>query len=550
MHSGAIPWQCVTPLRTPMENEHICRLLLDFAADWEFWLDPEGVCRYVSPACERITGHRPDEFMNDSGLLRRIVHPDDRKLVEDHLAGALANRAGVCPIDFRIINRDGEVRWISHHCQPVHDGSGTFLGRRGSNRDITDRMAAQEENRRLGGLMERLVRVVQELSRARSLDEITAVVRTAARELVNADGATFVLRENGNCFYADEDAIAPLWKGLRFPLEHCISGWVMLNRQAAVIEDIYQDERIPVEAYRPTFVQSLAMVPIRGEDPIGAIGTYWARRHRPSDQEISVIQALADTTSVAMENVRVYADLEQRVRERTEALETANRELEAFGFSVSHDLRGPLRRLDGYSRILYEDYADRLEGAGRDILIRMIRLATQMEQLIDDLLRFSRSVKGEAVREAVNLSRLARSIARELSDGEPGRTVEFIIADGLTAEGDPGLLRAALENLMRNAWKYTAPKENAVIEFGRCEGEEERFYFIRDNGVGFDMVHKDKLFEPFERLHDARTFEGTGIGLATVKRIIDRYGGRIWAEGTPGAGATFYFTLPEPGGES
>jgi len=533
-----------------MESEHICKLLLDFAADWEFWLDPEGACRYVSPACERITGYRPDEFMGEAGLLRRIVHPEDREAVESHLTDALANREGVCPIDFRIITRTGEVRWISHHCQPVHDGAGTFLGRRGSNRDITDRMAAQEENRRLGGLMERLVRVVQELSRARSLDEITAVVRTAARELVSADGATFVLRENGNCFYADEDAIAPLWKGLRFPLERCISGWVMLNRQAAVIEDIYQDQRIPVEAYRPTFVQSLAMVPIRGEDPIGAIGTYWARRHRPSEQEISVIQALADTTSVAMENVRVYADLEQRVRERTEALETANRELEAFGFSVSHDLRGPLRRLDGYSRILYEDYADRLEGEGRDILIRMIRLATRMEQLIDDLLRFSRSVKGEVVHEAVNLSRLARSIARELSDGEPGRAVDFIIADGLTVEGDPGLLRAAMENILRNAWKYTAPKENAVIEFGRCEGEGERLYFIRDNGVGFDMAHKDKLFQPFERLHDARAFEGTGIGLATVKRIIDRHGGRIWAEGTPGAGATFYFTLPEPGGES
>src|SRR5215216_2626800 len=164
--------------------------------------------------------------------------------------------------------------------------------------------------------MSRLVSAVQELSLARNLATITDVVRRAARELTGADGATFVLREGDKCHYAEENAISPLWKGQRFPLSTCISGWAMLNRQAAVIEDIYADPRIPADAYRPTFVKSLAMVPIRTEAPIGAIGNYWATRRQPTGEEVELLQALANTTAVAMENVRVYAELEQRVKER------------------------------------------------------------------------------------------------------------------------------------------------------------------------------------------------------------------------------------------
>jgi len=175
--------------------------------------------------------------------------------------------------------------------------------------------------------MARLVQAVQELSLARSLDEVQRIVRTAARELTGCDGATFVLRDGGQCYYADEDAIAPLWKGSRFPLDACISGWAMLNRDSAVIPDIYRDARIPHEAYRPTFVKSLVMVPIRKLDPIGAIGNYWADERQPSDREVSLLQALADATSIAMENVRVYSELENRVRDRTVALERANEEI-------------------------------------------------------------------------------------------------------------------------------------------------------------------------------------------------------------------------------
>lgn len=175
--------------------------------------------------------------------------------------------------------------------------------------------------------MRQLITVVQNLSLARDLETIMAIVRVAARELTHADGASFVLRDKDQCFYADEDAIAPLWKGQRFPMKICIGGWTMQNCQSVVIEDIYGDERIPFAAYQPTFVKSLAMVPIRTLDPVGAIGVYWAQHHQPTAQEVDLLQALADTTSVALENVQVYNELEQRVQERTLELEFANTQL-------------------------------------------------------------------------------------------------------------------------------------------------------------------------------------------------------------------------------
>ncbi|MEO4048927.1 diguanylate cyclase [Pseudomonas sp. CAU 1711] len=174
----------------------------------------------------------------------------------------------------------------------------------------------------------RLIRAVQELSMARDADRVAAIVRQAARGLTGADGATFVLRDGDCCFYRDEDAISPLWKGKRFPMSLCISGWVMLNRRATVIPDIYQDPRIPHEAYRPTFVKSLVMVPIRIQEPIGAIGTYWAWPHRANDTQVELLQALADSTSIALENIQLYAELERRVEERTAQLAETNRQLQ------------------------------------------------------------------------------------------------------------------------------------------------------------------------------------------------------------------------------
>ncbi|TCS72102.1 PAS domain S-box-containing protein [Sulfuritortus calidifontis] len=239
-----------------------------------------------------------------------------------------------------------------------------------------------------------------------------------------------------------------------------------------------------------------------------------------------------------------YRDhLETLVAERTAELLTLNQELESFSYSVSHDLRAPLRAVDGFANALREDYADRLDAEGRDLLDRIHKGAQRMNALIDDLLRLSRLTRAKLEPAPVDLSALAGEIVDQLREATPGRTVEVQIQAGLTAQGDPGLLRAALENLLGNAWKFSAKAQAPRIEFGARRQDGETVYFVRDNGVGFDMAHAGKLFGAFQRLHHRDEFEGTGIGLATVRRIVQRHGGRIWAESAPGQGATFYFTI-------
>jgi signal transduction histidine kinase/CheY-like chemotaxis protein len=399
--------------------------------------------------------------------------------------------------------------------------------------------------------MQQLVSVVQRLALARSLQSIMDIVRHAARNLVGADGASFIIREGENCFYAEEDALGPLWKGRRFPMSSCVGGWAMLNRQPAVIKDIYQDARIPHEAYRPTFVQSLVMMPIRTLAPVGAIGVYWARPHRASSEEVELLQALADSTSVAMESVELLASLEQRVTERTSELhrrsaqlEVLNKELEAFSHSVAHDLRSPLITIDGFTQVLLESHADNLDEIGRGHLERICGGVRRMHRLINDLLELCKVVRAPMHHAAVDLSRMANDIVQGLRETSPERTVSIVVADNLTVEGDAALLRIALESLFSNAWKFTSKTANARIEFGsRMDRSGRRAFFLRDNGAGFDPRHAANLFSPFRRLHPESQFPGTGIGLATVQRIVHRHSGEIWAEAAVDRGACFYFNF-------
>ena len=235
--------------------------------------------------------------------------------------------------------------------------------------------------------------------------------------------------------------------------------------------------------------------------------------------------------------------LEQRVSERTAALETANRELEAFSYSVSHDLRAPLRSIDGFAKILEEDYAAQIDEEGKDALQRVRAAAHRMDDLIDDLLKLSRLVRSDMNVETVDLSALARAVAAELKASEPGREVVFAIPPGIEVRGDKRLLTVLLENLLGNAWKFSGKHASARIEFGVTEKDGKPAYFVRDDGAGFDMNYAANLFVPFQRLHSVGDFPGTGIGLATVRRIVQRHGGRVWAEGAVGRGAAFYFTL-------
>lgn len=240
---------------------------------------------------------------------------------------------------------------------------------------------------------------------------------------------------------------------------------------------------------------------------------------------------------------QLNTELERRIEERTAQLSAANEELSAFSYSLSHDLRGPLRAIDGFSKLVLEHSADRLDELGRSYLARVRRASKRLGMLIDDMLKLSRVSFAEPVRSNVDLSQMAREIAAEFSRSTPERAVRFQIGNELFARGDPGLVRIVLENLIGNAWKYTSKHDQARIELGRMADAGEDIFFVKDDGVGFDMAYAEKLFAPFQRLHDTSDFEGTGIGLATVQRVIGRHRGRVWANGEVGRGATVFFTL-------
>jgi light-regulated signal transduction histidine kinase (bacteriophytochrome) len=265
------------------------------------------------------------------------------------------------------------------------------------------------------------------------------------------------------------------------------------------------------------------------------------RRRQMEEQTLRLREEMLGAQLEAAE-ARAAQELAETRAALVDELERKNRELEAFSYSVSHDLRAPLRTIDGFSQALAEDYGPSLDDRARDYIGRVRAGAQRMSSLIDDLLRLSRVSRAELRRRPVDLSSTARTVVAELRQADPERDVTVSIPDNLMVEADANLLRVLLENLIGNAWKFTT-RVAARIEVGR--GPDGAF-FVRDNGAGFDMTYVDRLFAPFQRLHTEEDFPGTGIGLATARRIVDRHGGRIWADGTPGGGATISFTLPPP----
>lgn len=389
-----------------------------------------------------------------------------------------------------------------------------------------------------------LISIIQRLSSARSLDDVMDIVRHGARNLVNADGATFVLKDQNHCYYADEDSIAPLWKGQRFPIETCISGWSMQHKEAVFIPDIYADSRVPHGVYRPTYVKSLAMVPIRKSDPVGAIGTYWAQPQRLTSDQIELLQALADSTSMAIENVNLYTSLEKRIEE----LKHANRVKDEFLMIVSHELRTPLNAIMGWAELLLNEDLGPTEV--RSAYETIERNAKNQSRIIEDLLDTSRIILGRAVFDfkPVDMNEVCEMAISSLLVLAKKKEIEiqYDSASELAfVLGDMGRLQQVVVNLLNNAIKFS-PKGTCIKVRLAQEGPNWGLS-VEDCGEGIDPQFLPHVFERFRQGDDSitRRHGGLGLGLAIVKSVIEAHHGHVQvsSEG-PGKGSTFSLRLP------
>lgn len=395
--------------------------------------------------------------------------------------------------------------------------------------------------------LQMLLTATRDLSLARSLHEIIYIVKRAARRLTGADGAAIILREGTQVFYADEDAISPLWKGRHFPLNEDIAGWTMLNKKATIITDVTRDDRISLDVYRPTFVKSLLVVPVDRDNPVAALANYWSadREHKPSAEEQRLLQMLADSTAVAIESVRQAVDRNCRLADATLQLQQTNAELENFMTAVVRDLHVPLHGLRSLCALVEEEQGERMNTELRGYFDRISESTDGLMRHIEHLMELAKIARVELSIQEVNLSALALASLKELQLTDPNRPIQFDLEKGLKVQGDITLLRLALGHMIQNAWKFTSRKEKARIEFKSLpsQAEGQRHFIVRDNGVGFAAEEAAQLFTPFFRLH--ADYPGVGLGLAVVRRIMARHGGTVWMEGLPELGAAIHFTLPE-----
>ena len=495
------------------------------------YLIQDGTLQYANPRLAEIFGYGVAEITGGMPVAA-LVHPEDRELVARNLRRRLEGEAEALRYRFRGLRRDGRVVQVEvYGVRTVYRGRPAVLG---TLLDVTAQIEAEARERRLRDGLLALGRRSRALLEARSDERrFLEVACEGACELAAARGAVLVLAGNGG----GAEGGMPLIAMAGAPAD------------AAALETVARTTAREGRAVRAALdggAHALALPVLAEGETAGALSV--ALSAPPDEVAERLLGLYAERLGVMLENLRLLRSLEERVARRTSQLELANRELESFAYSVSHDLRAPLRAIDGFARAVLEDHGERLPPEGRAYLERVCHAAERMGRLIDDLLALSRVTRREMHRRRVDLSALARAIADELAAAEPGREVDVRIAPGLTAEADPGLVRLLLENLLRNAWKYTRPRGRAMVEFGAERGAAGvTVFFVRDNGVGFDMRHAGRLFQPFQRLHRDDEFEGTGVGLATALRVVRRHGGRIWAEAEPGRGAVFRFTLePDP----
>lgn len=399
------------------------------------------------------------------------------------------------------------------------------------------------------------------LASARDEAGVCAIVRRAARELSGADGVTFVLRKGNHCYYADEDAIAPLWKGRQFPIETCISGWAMLNRQHVVVPDIYSDDRIPQDAYRPTFVKSLAMVPVRREDPIAAIGAYWASYHLATPVEIGMLQSLADAAALSLHNVQLDANLKAALRQEREAresAESASRLKDEFLALLSHELRTPLHVINNWLWQLKQGKAvpPTILSKALDVIERNTALQSR---LVDDLLDVSRAAAGKMSIESqlVPLGTLVASVVALNQPAAAEKSIELTVVqiDNPTVWGDADRLTQVLSNILSNAIKFSSKGGRIDVQVSR-DGAVAGVV-VRDDGAGVPPEFLPHMFDRFRQADAGMTRRqgGLGLGLTIVRDIMALHGGTVRAE-SPGKdrGTTIHLEFAvadaSPGAES
>jgi PAS domain S-box-containing protein len=423
-------------------------------------------------------------------------------------------------------------------------------------RDITREKAEHRQMELQMRELRALHGLTEVINRSATLDQVFPEALQALRSATGADrAAILLLDEGGTMRYV-------AWDGLSDQYRAATEGhspWAANEENAQPIL-VPQPEHEPsiaplLPVLRVERIASLGFIPIAHQGRLlGKFMLYFNASHAFAAEETRLALTVAEQLALAVSRQRasdevhcLNADLEERVRQRTAQLEVANREMESFCYSVSHDLRAPLRALDGFARILLEDAATVLDENDKGHLLRIISASERMGKLMDDLLRLSRIGRSGMRLGRVDLGACAAGVMEKLRAAHPEQAVDVLIAPGLTTEADRALMLIALENLLGNAWKYTRPTARARIEFGALEQKGRLCYFVRDNGAGFDMQYAAKLFLPFQRVHSPNEFEGNGIGLAIVQRVMQRHGGRAWAESQPGHGATFWFTLWENG---
>ena len=481
---------------------------------------PDGWNLYFNQQWMDYTGLSFEDGMGEGWI--KPFHPDDRQRAADAWHEATTS-TGVYNIECRFRRADGVYRWWLIRGVPIRDSAGTILKWFGTCTDIHEIKMAVEEIAHTSLALRESERRFSDL--LRNVELASFMLDLEARITFCND---YLLRLTG---WKYEEVIGRNWFELFTPSQSDIdkeSFTKLLKNQS---EQWNRESQILTRSGEQRLMRWNNSVLRSGTgEVIGAA---------------SIGEDITDRKRAEQEILRLNADLENRVEARTAELQAVNQELEAFDYSISHDLKAPIRHVDGFSTMLLEDYGDKLDAHGRSCVMRIQSAAKRMDQLVGDLLALSLVSRGELHRTDVDVSLLARLVFAVLRQSEPDRVIDFVVAPDIKVKADAGLLRIVLDNLFGNARKFTANRVDAKIEFGCALIDGTPTLFVRDNGAGFDAAYADKLFAPFQRLHAQSEFTGTGIGLATVRRIITRHGGQVWAEGAVNKGATIYFTLPQ-----